>query len=90
MQIEYDMEKAAKTLNERGIDFARADDVFAGNTLDQIDDRHDYGEERIITAGRLDGRVVLIVWTPRGAARRIISMRKANEREIARLEKHWG
>lgn len=90
MQIEYDMEKAAKTLNERGIDFARADDVFAGNTLDQIDDRHDYGEERIITAGRLDGRVVLIVWTPRGVARRIISMRKANEREIARLEKHLG
>lgn len=90
MQIEYDMEKAAKTLNERGIDFARAADVFTGNTLDQIDDRHDYGEERIITAGRLDGRVVLIVWTPRGAARRIISMRKANERETARLEKHLG
>nr|WP_297461822.1 BrnT family toxin [uncultured Halomonas sp.] len=90
MQLEYDAQKAANTLNEPGIDFSRAADVFAGDTLDRIDSRHDYGEERIITAGRLDGRIVLIVWTPRGSVRRIISMRKANEREIARLEKHLG
>jgi uncharacterized DUF497 family protein len=36
-----------------------------------------------MTIGRLDGRMVVTVWTPRGAARRIVSLRKANEREQA-------
>jgi uncharacterized protein len=53
--------------------------------LTRIDDRRDYGELRFISVGRLEGRIVIIVWTPRGRARRVISMRKANEREIKRL-----
>ncbi|ELT9129660.1 BrnT family toxin [Salmonella enterica] len=47
-----------------------------------------YGEIRYITAGTLDGRVVVLVWTPRDNARRIISMRKANEREKTRFKKY--
>lgn len=43
-----------------------------------------YGEQRFITVGWLDERLVVLVWTQRGLARRIISMRKANEREIAK------
>jgi uncharacterized DUF497 family protein len=46
-----------------------------------IDVRQEYGESRFITVGWLKERMVVLVWTPRGAARRIISMRKANERE---------
>jgi uncharacterized protein (DUF4415 family) len=42
-----------------------------------LDDRWDYGEERYQTYGLLDGRLVLIVWTPRDAARHVISMRSA-------------
>jgi hypothetical protein len=45
------------------------------------DRREDYSELRYVTVGKLDGRMVILVWTPRGEARRIISMRKANERE---------
>ncbi len=60
---------------------ARADEVFAGPTLSVTDDREDYGEERFITIGFLGGAMVVLVWTPRGATRRIISIRKANERE---------
>ena len=86
MKIEFDPEKRNKTLKERGLDFSCADAVFAGRHLTRRDDRNDYGEERFITAGRLDGRLVIMVWTQRGKARRIISMRKANEREIKRLE----
>ncbi len=37
--------------------------------------------DRFITVGRLDVRLVVMVWTPRGEVRRIISMRKANDRE---------
>ena len=62
---------------------ARAAEIFDGATLTVADDRKDYGEPRFITIGRLDGRMVVTVWTPRGAARRIISLRKANDREQA-------
>ena len=68
-------------LAERGLDMARAAEVFDGPALTVEDDREDYGEVRLITIGFLDGRMVVIVWTQRGAARRIISLRKANERE---------
>ncbi len=54
---------------------------FADATLTVEDDRQDYGEVRYITIGFLDEAMVVLVWTRRAAARRIISMRKANERE---------
>ncbi len=69
---EFDPAKRDKTLGERGLDFARAAEVFAG------------------TVGTLDGRMVVMVWTTRGEARRIISMRKANEREQARYLHYLG
>ncbi len=60
---------------------ARAGDVFAGESLTVRDDRQDYGEDRFLTIGFLDGEIVVLVWTSRPNAQRIISMRKANERE---------
>ena len=60
---------------------ARAADVFAGATLTVEDDRQDYGEVRLITIGFLDDAMVELVWTRRDDAHRIISMRRANERE---------
>ena len=85
MFIELDADKRAKTLAERGLDFARAGDVFADKHLTREDTRENYAETRFQTAGWLDGRIVMLVWTPRGEARRIISMRKANEREIKEI-----
>jgi uncharacterized DUF497 family protein len=73
---------ANRRLAERGLDFSRADEVFAGVNVTNEDARQNYGEPRDITVGILDDRMVVLVWTPRGEARRIISMRKANEREI--------
>ena len=81
MEISYDPEKRAKTLAERGLDFEDAVHVFAGPTVEFEDDRRDYGETRFATFGLLKGRMVALVWTPRGKARHIISMRKANDRE---------
>ena len=83
MLIEFDAAKHASTLSARGLDMARAGEVFAGATLTVEDDRRDYGEDRFITIGFLDGAMVVLVWTPRDGAQRIISMRKANERERA-------
>jgi uncharacterized protein len=81
MRISFDPAKRDTPLAERGLDFRDAPTLFAGRTFDQVDDRQDYGETRFITVGRLDGRMVIVVWTPRDETRHIISMRKANERE---------
>ena len=59
----------------------RAGEIFAGPTLTVEDDRQSYGERRYISIGLLDGRMVVLVWTDRAQTRRVISMRKANERE---------
>ena len=90
MRITFDPAKRAETLAERGLDFADAAMVFAGTTLDAQDDRADYGEVRMVTVGHLEGRMVIVVWTPRGRARRVISMRKANDREQARYRERLG
>ena len=79
--IEFDTDQRNKTLAERGLDFSRADEVFAGPHFTGQDLRQDYAEDRFITVGQLDARLVVMVWTPRGEVRRIISMRKANDRE---------
>lgn len=81
MDIEYPPAKRDETLAERGVDMARAAEIFGSTTLTVEDDREDYGETRLITIGFLDSRMVVMVWTQRGSARRIISLRKANERE---------
>lgn len=85
MQIEFDAEKRDKTLAERGLDFARAGEVFLSPNVTLVDARQDYGEQRFNTVGFLDNRMVVLAWTQRGPARRIISMRKANEREQKRF-----
>jgi uncharacterized DUF497 family protein len=84
MQIDYDPKKRDKTLIERGLDFARSVELFQGKHFTVEDTRENYNEQRYITLGTLDQRMILIVWTPRGEIRRIISMRKANEREQSR------
>lgn len=84
MDIEYDEAKAAKTLEERGIDFSKAAQVFEGKHLTKPDDREDYGEERFNSVGWYEGRLVAMTWTPRGKARRIISMRYMHEKEQRR------
>jgi uncharacterized DUF497 family protein len=90
MQITFDPAKRERTLRERGLDFASAAEVFVGHTYDRVDDRNDYGEVRVITVGLLADRMVVLVWTQRGDARHVISMRKANDREQARYARYLG
>ena len=85
MRITYDPAKRQKTLDERGLDFEDALTVFSGVTFEVEDTRRDYGETRIICFGYLDRRLVVVGYTPRGNSRHIFSMRKANEREQARI-----
>lgn len=90
MFITFDHVKRDKTLAERGLDFADAWQVFAGPTLELPDKRKNYGEQRTICYGVLNNRMVVVIYTQRGSHRRIISMRKANEREKSRIAPSLG
>ena len=82
--ISFDPVKRATTLRERGLNFADAPRLFAGLTVTRPDERFAYPEPRFQTYGLLDERLVMVVWAEVDGGRRIISMRKCNERE-----QHW-
>ena len=86
MRITFDPLKRDAALADRGLAFEDASRVFEGQTVEIEDLRHDYGERRILCFGHLAGRLVVIGYTPRGDARHVFSMQKANPREQARLQ----
>ena len=81
MPVAWDEEKSRANLQKHGFSFDDAWQVLAGDTITIPDERYDYGEDRLITLGKLLGRVVVVVQVARGDNTRIISMRKANARE---------
>jgi uncharacterized DUF497 family protein len=81
-KFEWDPQKAAKNLRKHAVPFAYAARVFADpHRLDRIDDRNDYDEERRITMGAVEGRVLIVIYTERPPYIRIISARKADKDE---------
>jgi uncharacterized DUF497 family protein len=90
MRITHDPSKRDWTLRERGLDFDQAAEIFVGRHVSIADVRKDYGEPRFITAGWLNGRMVVLVWTPRVQARRVISMRYAHAKEERRWRRFIG
>ena len=90
MRYEWDDGKSDSNFQKHGLSFEDVELVFAGACVTFEDDRLDYGEQRLITLGTLEGRVVVIVHTPRLEATRIISMRKANDREQKIYQKRLG
>ncbi|PSO62524.1 MAG: hypothetical protein BRC38_15685 [Cyanobacteria bacterium QH_6_48_35] len=81
MKFTWDKEKRQTNLEKHGVDFTRASQIFGGRVVEWIDDRYDYGETRIRALGVAGGEVLHLTYTWRGSARRIISARRANERE---------
>ncbi|MCW6512303.1 BrnT family toxin [Lichenifustis flavocetrariae] len=81
MEIEFDPEKSAKNEAERGLPFALAAELDWQRALVFVDDRHDYGEERLIAVAPRHGRLHVVCFVDQGDVRRIISFRKANKRE---------
>jgi uncharacterized protein len=81
MAFEWDEEKRQGNLVKHGVDFLDMTALFDGPTLEDIDNRYNYGETRINCTGEIQGRVFVVTITWRGADRRIISARKANARE---------
>ena len=87
MKVEWDENKSEACYRERGFDFAYAALAFADpERIAQQDTRYIYGEDRYQMIGRIDCRLFVLVYTPRGDVVRIISARKANLREVKRYE----
>ncbi|WP_299881318.1 BrnT family toxin [uncultured Sulfitobacter sp.] len=81
MKIEWDEDKRQRTLRERGLDFADVGLVDWEGAIFIPDTRRDYGERRETMMGILKGRLIVVAFTMREDAVRVISMRKANSRE---------
>lgn len=83
MLFDWDESKNQSNLAKHGLDFAGAAPLFApdGQLLTVPDRRKDYGEDRSMGFGRLANRVVAVCFTVGGQIVRIISLRKANQRE---------
>jgi uncharacterized DUF497 family protein len=87
MTFEWDQRKAVQNIRKHGVPFDYAVRVFLDpHRLDNEDSRRDYREERRLTLGRIDERLFVVAYAPRGAVIRLISARKANEREQRRYD----
>lgn len=88
MKIEFDPQKDATNREKHGLSLAFAAKVLAdAGRLEILDARFDYAEERFIAYGKVRGRIYVCVFTLRGQTPRIISVRKANDRETDRYHK---
>jgi uncharacterized protein len=85
MKLKFEWGKAKAASNERahGVSFDLAKSVFKDPfSIERLDDREDYGEERFVVIGRAEGSILLFVaYTEREERIRIISARRATQYE---------
>lgn len=87
MNFEWDDEKSETCFRQRGFDFAYcAHAFFDPQRLIVEDTRHSYGEDRYRLMGVIEQRLFVVVYTKRHEVIRIISARKANQREVKHYE----
>ncbi len=87
MKISFDPEKNAKNIRQRNLSFERAVEFEFGSASVVLDARHDYGERRYVAVGLLHGRLHVLCFTETNDGIRVISFRRANDREIKRHAK---
>lgn len=87
MKYEHDPKKLADNVARHGVWFAEADGFEWETALIKQDDRKHYPEPRFVATGYIGARLFMMVFCLRGNAVRIISLRKANSREVKRYAK---
>lgn len=87
MKIEFHRSKSQRNKSLRGFGLEYVETMDWETAITVADTRRDYGEPRFITYGMIETRLYVLVWTPRGEVKRVISLRKANEKERKRYEK---
>ena len=86
MRFDWDEAKAAANIAKHGVAFDSVEE-FVWNAAEVVaDSRKDYKEPRWIAVSTIRDRVHVLVYTRRGYAIRVVSLRKANKREIRNYE----
>ena len=86
MEFEWDDGKDAANLAKHGVSLAEAVRLDWESVFDQVDQRGEYGEVRVRALVPMGPRIYLCVYTLRMGVFRVISLRKANSREVRRYE----
>ncbi len=82
MNFEWDEQKKNQNIVKHGFGFSIAEEFFNGKTFEQIDNRKNYGEKRLIAFGEIAGKILTVVYTIRSYdTYRIISIRRASKNE---------
>lgn len=87
MHIDFDPRKNERNVRERQISFESAARFQFEHALVYVDDRREYGETRYVAIGPLEGRLHVLCFTEIENGIRVISLRKANDREVSRHAK---
>ena len=82
MRIDFDPDKDARNLDKHGLSLALATELDWDDALVWIYERQQYGEERMIALAPRTGILYYVAFVDRGNVRRIISLRRANKREV--------
>ena len=90
MEVSFDPIKNTQNIELRGLSFERAEEFEFATAWIALDDRKDYGETRYRAIRLLGGRLHALVFTETQAGIRVISFRKANQREEQRYEQAQG
>ena len=84
--FEWDDHKRKQNLDKHGVDFLYAALIFEGTTLTTVDDREDYGEERLISLGMVDDEPFIVVHTERDGKTRLISAWKGGRKDYEKYK----
>ncbi|MBB3145705.1 hypothetical protein FHS21_002117 [Phyllobacterium trifolii] len=88
-RFEWDLESAKANLRKHGVDFGAAEKFEFNTALEQLDDRHNYEEERIVAIGFIGPSLFTLVYTERRDKIRVISLRKSKTIEIRKYAKYY-
>ena len=86
MEFEWDEAKRLSNLRKHGVDFARVTKLEWRSATVSLDIRRQYGELRLIASGLIADRLHILIFTDRSSRMRVISLRKANQKEITEHE----
>ena len=87
MQLSFDPVKNERNVQKRGLAFALVSELDWATAVIDEDTRKNYGERRFRALGCIGERLYALVFTPRVGKLHIISLRKANSREVKRYDK---
>lgn len=86
MDVSYDPVKNARNITERGLSFELVQQFDWSTAVVAQDCRYEYAEHRFQALGKIHDRLHMLVFTPRNDVLHVISLRKANAREVSRYD----